>query len=117
VAPRKRRCTVEQKLEMLGEARAPGATVVEVCRRHGIDGTTFYWWEKQAKVGMREALNGRLGPPPPPSPLRVVGRGVLPKANAPVSLPPALAGRSRSSAPPRTPATLTPFPDVGIQAR
>jgi transposase-like protein len=59
VARKKRRYTVEQKLEMLEEARAPGATVAEVCRRHGIDGTTFYRWEKQAKAGMREALNGR----------------------------------------------------------
>lgn len=59
MARKKRRYTVEQKLEMLEEARAPGATVAEVCRRHGIDGTTFYRWEKQAKAGMREALNGK----------------------------------------------------------
>ena len=59
MARKKRRYTVAQKLEILEEARAPGATVAEVCRRHGIDGTTFYRWEKQAKAGMREALNGR----------------------------------------------------------
>lgn len=59
MARKKRRYTVAQKLEMLEEARAPGATVAEVCRRHGIDGTTFYRWEKQAKEGMREALNGK----------------------------------------------------------
>ena len=59
MARKKRRYTVAQKLEMLEEARAPGATVAEVCRRHGIDGTTFYRWEKQAKAGMREALNGK----------------------------------------------------------
>ena len=59
MARKKRRYTVAQKLEILEEARAPGATVAEVCRRRGIDGTTFYRWEKQAKAGMREALNGK----------------------------------------------------------
>ncbi len=44
---------------MLEEARQPGTTVAEVLRRHGIDGTTFYRWERQAKEGMREALAGR----------------------------------------------------------
>ena len=58
MAWKKRRHTVAQKLEILEEARAPGATVAEACRRHGIDGTTSYGWEKQAKAGMREALNG-----------------------------------------------------------
>lgn len=56
---RRRRFTVAEKLEILEEARAPGATVAEVLRRHGVDGTTFYRWERQAKEGMREALNGK----------------------------------------------------------
>lgn len=54
-----RRFTVEEKLKILEEARQPNTTVAEVCRRHGIDGTTFYRWEKRAKEGMREALSGR----------------------------------------------------------
>lgn len=54
-----RRFTVEEKLRILEEARQPETTVAEVCRRHGIDGTTFYRWEKRAKEGMREALSGR----------------------------------------------------------
>lgn len=54
-----RRFTVEEKLRILEEARQPRTTVAEVCRRHGIDGTTFYRWEKRAKEGMREALSGR----------------------------------------------------------
>lgn len=54
-----RRFTVEEKLKILEEARQPETTVAEVCRRHGIDGTTFYRWEKRAKEGMREALSGR----------------------------------------------------------
>jgi len=56
---RGRQFTVEQKLKILEEARQPETTVAEVCRRNGIDGTTFYRWEKRAKEGMREALSGR----------------------------------------------------------
>ncbi len=41
------------------EARAPDTTVAEVLRRHRVDQTTFYRWERQAKEGMREALSGR----------------------------------------------------------
>ena len=59
MAKRKRRYTVQEKLEILEEARAPGSTVAEVLRRHGVDGTTFYRWEKQAREGAREALNGK----------------------------------------------------------
>jgi transposase len=59
VAKKRRRYTVQEKLEILEEARAPGSTVAEVLRRHGVDGTTFYRWEKQAREGAREALNGK----------------------------------------------------------
>lgn len=52
--------TVEDKLRIMEEARAPGATVAEVLRRHQLDATTFYRWERQAKEGMREALQGRV---------------------------------------------------------
>lgn len=54
-----RHFSVEEKLRILEEARAPGTMVAEVLRRHGIDGTTYYRWEKQAKEGMRQALNGQ----------------------------------------------------------
>lgn len=56
----KRKYTVAEKMRVLEEARAPGATVSEVLRRHRVDAATFYRWEKQAKEGMREALEGRL---------------------------------------------------------
>ena len=56
---KKRQFSVEEKLRILEEAKAPGTTVAEVLRRHGIDGTTYYRWEKQAQEGMREALNGK----------------------------------------------------------
>ena len=54
-----RQYPVEEKLRILEEARQPGTTVAEVLRRHQVDATTFYRWEKQAKAGMREALSGR----------------------------------------------------------
>lgn len=54
-----RRFTVEEKMRILEEARQPNTTVAEVLRRHQVDPSTFYRWEKQAKEGMREALQGR----------------------------------------------------------
>ena len=54
-----RRFTVEEKLRILEEARAPDTTVAEVLRRHRVDAATFYRWERLAKEAMREALNGR----------------------------------------------------------
>ncbi len=56
-----RRFTVEEKMRILEEARQPNTTVAEVLRRHQVDATTFYRWEKQAKEGMREALSERPG--------------------------------------------------------
>ncbi len=52
---------MEEKLRVLEEARQPNTSVAEVLRRHGLDAATFYRWERQAKQGMREALNGKGG--------------------------------------------------------
>jgi len=54
-----RRYTVEEKMRVLEEARQPNTTVAEVLRRHQVDPATFYRWERQAKEGMREALQAR----------------------------------------------------------
>ena len=54
-----RKFTAEQKLRILEEAREPDTTVAEVLRRYQVDATTFYRWERKAKEGMREALEGR----------------------------------------------------------
>jgi transposase len=54
-----RRFTAEEKLRILEEARQPNTTVAEVLRRHRLDATTFYRWERLAKAGMREALAER----------------------------------------------------------
>ena len=56
----RRKYTVEDKIRILEEAREPNTTVSEVLRRHQVDPTTFYRWERQAKAGMREALEGRV---------------------------------------------------------
>lgn len=53
---RRRRWTAEGKLAILQEARQAGHMVSEVCRRHQIQPTQFYLWEKQAKAGALAAL-------------------------------------------------------------
>jgi transposase-like protein len=55
----RRAYTVEEKLRILEEARQPNTAVAEVLRRHQVDAATFYRWERQAKEGMKEALEGR----------------------------------------------------------
>ena len=57
----RRKFTVDEKVRILEEAREPNTTVAEVLRRHRVDQTTFYRWERQAKEGAREALEGRGG--------------------------------------------------------
>jgi transposase-like protein len=56
-----RKYPVEEKLRILEEARQPNTTVAEVLRRHQVDPATFYRWEKQAREGMKRALEGRTG--------------------------------------------------------
>ena len=58
--PRKgRQFSTDQKLKILEEARQPNTTVAEVLRRYQVDGPTFYRWEKEAKQGVRAALEKR----------------------------------------------------------
>ena len=44
---KKRRFPEEQMVSILAEAAAGGATIGEVCRRHGISEPTFYVWRKK----------------------------------------------------------------------
>ena len=53
--PRRQR-SAEEKLKILEEARQPKTTVAEVLRRHQLDATTFYRWEREAKAAMLGAL-------------------------------------------------------------
>jgi transposase len=55
----RRRWPAEEKLRILEEARQSKTTVAGVLRRHGLDATTFYPWERLAKAGMGEALAER----------------------------------------------------------
>ena len=55
----RRRLSAEEKLKVLEEARQPQTTVAEVLRRHQLDATTFYRWEREAKAGMLAALGER----------------------------------------------------------
>ena len=52
----RRRLSAETKLKILEEARQPNTTVAEVLRRHQLDATTFYRWEREAKAGILAAL-------------------------------------------------------------
>lgn len=55
----RRRLSAEDKLKVLEEARQPNTTVAEVLRRHQLDATTFYRWEKEAKAAILAALGER----------------------------------------------------------
>lgn len=55
----KRKFTAEEKFKILEEARQPGASVAEVCRRNQIASSLFYKWESEAKKGALEALNNK----------------------------------------------------------
>jgi len=54
----RRRFSAEEKLQILEEGRAPGASIAEVCRRYRLSSTLFYMWEKQAKQAALEVLRG-----------------------------------------------------------
>jgi transposase len=49
---RRRRFSVEQKLAILIEATAPGATLSEVARRHGLLPAQVYKWRRLAELGV-----------------------------------------------------------------
>ena len=53
---KKRRLNCDEKLRIVEEARQPGASVSETCRRHGIAASVFYRWEAQMREGARKAL-------------------------------------------------------------
>jgi transposase len=58
----RRKLSAAEKVQILEEARAPKTTVAEVLRRHQLDATTFYRWEREAKAAMLAALGDRPRP-------------------------------------------------------
>lgn len=55
----RRRFAAEEKFKILEEARQPGASVAEICRRYQIASSLFYKWESEARKGALEALNNK----------------------------------------------------------
>ena len=49
---RRRRFSVEQKLMVLAEATAPGATLSAIARRHGLLPAQVYKWRRLAELGV-----------------------------------------------------------------
>lgn len=58
-AQKRRQWTVEQKLQIIEEARQSDASVSEVCRRHGIGSGQFYKWEQLARAGALDRLRAQ----------------------------------------------------------
>lgn len=56
MAKSRRRWTAKEKLQILKEGRESGASVSEVCRRHGVSTAQYYQWVNQAEQGAREAF-------------------------------------------------------------
>jgi len=48
---RRRRWSVEEKLRILAQSVAPGASVMLVCRMHGISSGQLYTWRRQFRTG------------------------------------------------------------------
>lgn len=49
---RRRRWTTAEKLRIVEESRAPGASVVEVARRHDVHRNLVTVWRRQARTGV-----------------------------------------------------------------
>ena len=58
---KKKRFKAEQIVTILMEAERDGATVVEVCRAHGVSDATFYRWKK-VYGGMDVTCPPKTGP-------------------------------------------------------
>jgi transposase len=51
---RRRRWSDEERLQILGEAFAPGACVAEVCRRYDISSALIYTWRRKLREAQAE---------------------------------------------------------------
>ena len=53
---RRRRYSVDQKLQVLQEAAQPGMTISYVARRHGISPSLIFGWRRRMTEGGKEAI-------------------------------------------------------------
>lgn len=60
---RRRRWSDEQRLQILTEAFAPGASPTDVARRHEISTGLLYTWRKKLSVGTAAPASGSEGCP------------------------------------------------------
>ncbi len=49
----RRAFSAQEKMEILNEGLQPGASAVEVCRKHGIGSSLYYRWKRDAKDCMK----------------------------------------------------------------
>jgi transposase len=49
--PGRRRWTADEKVEIVQESLAPGASVTEVARRHGVNPNLIYAWRRRPGIG------------------------------------------------------------------
>ena len=54
----KRSFSSQEKLDIVNEGMQPGANVTEICRRHGIGTSLFYYWKRQTMNGAADAIRG-----------------------------------------------------------
>lgn len=85
IASTRRRWGREQKLAILAEVDAPGGSVSEVARRHGLHTSLLFRWRRDLTKRMRAAsvspeqsfLPVRLPPPSLPAPTAPARPGVI----------------------------------------
>jgi transposase len=82
---RRRRFTTAEKLRLVEETLAPGASIAEIARRHDLHPNLLHSWRRQARIG---TLAGRVeGKPPSAQGVRFAAVAV---AQAPPILPAAV---------------------------
>jgi len=72
---RRRRWSVEEKLQILAQSVAPGSSVMLVCRMHAISSGQLYTWRRQFRTGELTGFApvtlappvGQLAAPSPPA--------------------------------------------------
>lgn len=60
MAKRRKRWPAKEKWKIIRECQQGGATVAEVCRRHGVNTGMYYQWLRQVEEAALLALDGKL---------------------------------------------------------